>query len=57
MKTFYLTSEQKAQQRKEFLKEFKSSPIPDNEILSNLGLYINRQKLSRILFMQELYKK
>ena len=55
--TFYLTSESKQENRKDFLKTFKSSPIPDDELLSNLGLYINRQKLSRILFMHEMYKK
>jgi hypothetical protein len=42
--------------RKSFLEQFKNSPIPDNEILPNLGLFTNRQTLSRILFMNELYK-
>lgn len=43
--------------RKHFLELLKSSPIPDNELLSNLGLYLNRQTLSRILFIHELYLK
>jgi len=43
--------------RREFLSYFKDSPIPDDEILSNLGLFLNRQTLSRIIFMHELYKK
>jgi len=43
--------------RERFFKLFKESPIPDNELLSNLGLFIRRQDLSRILFMHELYKK
>lgn len=43
--------------REKFLDQFKNSPIPDNEILQNLGLYTNRQALSRILFMHELYQK
>ena len=55
--TFYLTSDEKQKSRNDFIKTFKSSPIPENELLSNLGLYINRQKLSRILFMHEMYKK
>lgn len=55
--SFSLISESKQKQRNEFLNVFKSSPIPDDELLSNLGLYINRQKLSRILFMHEMYKK
>ncbi|MDQ7045237.1 MAG: TylF/MycF/NovP-related O-methyltransferase [Sulfurimonas sp.] len=43
--------------RSSFLNQFKECPIPDTEILQNLGLFINRQSLSRILFMHELYKK
>lgn len=45
------------ERRQEFYNLFKNCPIPDNEILSNLGLFINRQTLSRILFMNELYSK
>lgn len=43
--------------REKFFQLFKSCPIPDNEMLSNLGLFLKRQDLSRILFMNELYKK
>jgi hypothetical protein len=43
--------------RSNFFNQFKKCPIPDNEILQNLGLFINRQSLSRILFLHELYKK
>ncbi|APH14992.1 MULTISPECIES: crotonobetainyl-CoA--carnitine CoA-transferase [Clostridium] len=43
--------------REEFVEYFNNSPIPDDEILNNLGLFISRQNLSRILFMNELYKK
>src|ERR1700754_2779774 len=35
----------------------KSSPIPDQELLFNLGLYLNRQTLSRIRLMHELSQK
>ncbi len=41
----------------QFLKLFSTSPIPDNEKLYHLGLFIKRQPLSRILFLYELYKK
>lgn len=34
-----------------------SGRIPDDELLQNLGLFINRQSMSRILFMNEMYKK
>jgi len=35
----------------------KNSPIKDDELVSNLGLYIPRQAMTRILTMNELYKK
>ncbi|HEX4984484.1 MAG TPA: crotonobetainyl-CoA--carnitine CoA-transferase [Burkholderiales bacterium] len=34
----------------------RKSPIPDKELLDNLGLYLTRQALSRINFMQMLYE-
>jgi hypothetical protein len=43
--------------RAEFLEQFKKCPIPDNEKLQNLGLFINRQSMSRILFFHDLYNK
>jgi hypothetical protein len=43
--------------REAFFEKFKNAPIPDNELLTNLGLFISRQTLSRILYMQELYSK
>jgi len=35
----------------------KSSPIPDDELLANLGLYLTSKNLSRLLFFCEIYKK
>ncbi len=32
------------------------SPIPAAELMSNLGLYVRRQTMSRILFMHEIYQ-
>ena len=37
-------------------KLMSESPIPDNEVLANLGLFLTRGALSRILFFHELYK-
>ncbi|PLA74890.1 crotonobetainyl-CoA--carnitine CoA-transferase [Hydrogenovibrio sp. SC-1] len=39
------------------VKTLRSSAIPDSELLDNLGLFLTRQSLSRINFMQELYSK
>jgi hypothetical protein len=35
----------------------QNSPIPTNEIGANLTLYMERMRLSRVLLMNELYKK
>jgi len=43
--------------RERFFKLFKICPIPDNELLLNLELSIKRQDLTKILFMNEMYKK
>ncbi len=43
--------------REKFYEKFMQCPIPSNELLSNLGLFLNRQTLSRIIFMHELYQK
>ena len=42
--------------REKFYELFQQCPIPPNELLSNLGLFIRRQDLSRILFMHDLYR-
>ena len=43
--------------RQQLREYFDECPIPPNELLTNLGLFLNRQTLSRILFMHELYRK
>jgi hypothetical protein len=42
--------------RKDFFNLYKDSPIVDDEVLNNLGLFINRQNLSRIIFMHNMYQ-
>ena len=39
------------------VNQLRRSPLPDDELLSNLGLYLRRQDLSRILFFDELYRR
>lgn len=41
----------------ELLNILKSNNIPDDLLLDNLGLFIRRQSLSRILLLNKLYKK
>ncbi|MEC1718876.1 hypothetical protein [Schinkia azotoformans] len=50
-------SDSEKRNRTSFYELYKNNPLPEDEILNNLGLFINRQNLSRILLMHELYKK
>lgn len=40
-----------------FVEKFKSCPLPNDEVLPNLGLFLTSKNLSRILFLYEIYKK
>ena len=51
------SSSQEINTREMFYETFTQCPIPPNELLSNLGLFLNRQTLSRVLFMHELYQR
>lgn len=42
---------------RELVHELKNTPVPDNEILANLGLFLTRSSLARIMFFSELYQK
>lgn len=37
------------------VNRMRASRVPDGELLDNMGLYLTRQNLSRINFMQQLY--
>lgn len=49
------SNEEEALARKRFLKLFRDCPIPDDEIMSNIGMFINSKSLSRILFLHHIY--
>lgn len=57
IKKSYFASEEELLFRKDLINLFKNSPIPDNEILSNLNLYDRRQNVLRTLFFNEIYKR
>jgi len=42
---------------KQFVAHLKASPLPDDEVLPNLGLFLTSKNLSRILFFYEIYKR
>jgi len=52
-----LSSSEEKDIQKQFVALFKSSLLPDDEILPNLGLFLTSKALSRILFFYEIYKK
>lgn len=43
--------------REGIVQMLKHTPIPDDQLLANLGLYLNTKNLSRILFMDHLYRQ
>ena len=50
-------SEDEKAHNSDMLKLFKEAPIAEDEFLANLGLFINRQNMTRIIWMNELYQK
>ena len=42
---------------KQYVEFLKAAPLPDDELLPNLGLFFTSKNLSRILFFYEIYKK
>jgi len=56
-KTIVLSSSDEKKSFEEFVALFKNSPLPDNEILPNLGLFLTSKNLARLLFFYEIYKK
>jgi hypothetical protein len=49
--------ESQSERRNQFLDLLRQCPIPDDEFLMNLGLFLTPQTLSRILFMDFLYRQ
>ena len=43
--------------RNEMYNLLQECPIPEEQLLSNLGLFLNSKNLSRILFMDYVYRK
>jgi len=41
----------------EFVRLLKTAPIPDDELLANLCLFLTSKNLSRLLFFYEIYRK
>jgi len=44
-------------QKATIVERLRNSPVPDAELLDNLGLYLTRQTLSRVFFIESLYRR
>lgn len=51
------TSDKEDLDNNNILELFKQCPIPEDQLLSSLGLFINRQTFSRMLFFDKIYKE
>lgn len=52
-----LSSSDEKTVQKMFLESLKAAPLPDDELMPNLGIFLTSKNLSRILFFAEIYKK
>jgi hypothetical protein len=52
-----LSSSSEKDAQKQFTELLKSTPLPDDELLPNLGLFLSSKALSRLLFFNEIYQK
>lgn len=52
----YSSSEEESN-RENLTDLFKKSPIPEDQIFSNLGLFLSSKDLSRLLFMDYIYRQ
>ncbi|MDB2637586.1 crotonobetainyl-CoA--carnitine CoA-transferase [Alphaproteobacteria bacterium] len=55
IKSYKSTQEQSVDNA--LMLHLQSTPIPDDQIMENLGLFLSSKDLSRILFMHHIYKK
>lgn len=52
-----ISSSGEQEKRAKFLELFKNNPVPSAEQLANVGLFQKRQELTKVIFLQELYKQ
>lgn len=50
-------SAQELSAEKEMVTMYKNCPVYDDELLMNLGLFLNSKELARILFMNNVYRQ
>ena len=52
-----LSSASEKDAQKAFTALLKQTPLPDDELMPNIGLYVTSKAFSRLLFFYEIYKK
>ena len=52
-----LSSQSEKDLQLRFVEMLKRAPLPEDELLANLGLFLSSKSLSRILFFHEIYRK
>lgn len=52
-----LSSQSEKDIQRAFVEHFRNSPLPEDEILPNIALFLSSKALSRVLFFHEIYKK
>ncbi len=57
IETKSIASQEEQDRRAHFVQNYVSNPIPENEKLSNLGLFVKRQELTKTVMFTDLYRK
>ncbi len=52
-----LSSADEKEVQRSLTERCKATPLPDDELLANLGLFLTSKTLSRVLFFYEIYRK
>ena len=55
--TLQHSSVEEERTRKEMLGLFKECPLPDDQVLQNLGIFLTSKNLARILFLDHIYQQ
>lgn len=52
-----VVNQQQSNNRKEIIDLFNNNPLPDEELMRNLGLFLNPADFRKFLFINDLYRK
>ncbi len=55
--TSSIVSQEQAKNREQLADSFKNNPLPEEELMRNLGLFLNPADLRKFLFLNDLYQR